>query len=138
MASADFQHLRLSMVNDVVVVEIRTRDITGPLLAQELGHELAMVTSQPWSQRIVINFRRVAFLSSTGFATIFKLISRTSAEGREVKLCEMDHGVRLGAEIVGLDKVAEIHNTEAAALRAFAQSYAVAEPVQQRTEDRNR
>jgi hypothetical protein len=30
--------------------------------------------------------------------------------------------LRLGAEIVGLDKVAEIHDEEGAALRAFAQA----------------
>ena len=46
MSSPDFQHLRLSMVKDVAVVEIRTRDLQGPMLAQELGTELAPVTSQ--------------------------------------------------------------------------------------------
>ena len=46
MSSPDFQHLRLSMVKDVAVVEIRTREFHGPQLAQELGHELATVTAQ--------------------------------------------------------------------------------------------
>jgi anti-sigma B factor antagonist len=137
MANAEFQHLRLSMVNDVAVVEICTRDITGSLPAQELGHELAMVTAQAWAKRIVINFRRVAFLSSTGFAAIFKLLSRARVEGRAVKLCEIDPGVRLGAEIVGLDKVVEIHDNEAAALRAFAEARAVAEPVRHETAHHN-
>ena len=122
MADADFQHLRLSMVKDVAVVEIRTREIHGPQLAQELGHELAVVTAQDWAQRVLVNFHRVGFLSSTGFAAIFKLVSRAKAEGREVKLCGMEHAVQLGAEIVGLDKVAEIHDDEGAALRAFARA----------------
>jgi anti-anti-sigma factor len=122
MADAEFQHLRLSMVKDVAVVEIRTREIHGPQLAQELGHELAAVTAQDWAKRVLVNFRRVAFLSSTGFAAIFKLVSRAKAEGREVKFCTLEPGVRLGAEIVGLDKVAEIHDDEGAALRAFARA----------------
>jgi anti-sigma B factor antagonist len=122
MADADFQHLRLSMVKDVAVVEIRTKDIQGPQLAQELGHELALVTAQDWAKRVLIDFRRVGYLSSTGFAAIFKLVSRAGAEGREVKLCGMEHGVRLGAEIVGLPKVVEIHDDEASALRAFARA----------------
>jgi len=120
MADADFQHLKLSMVKDVAVVEIRTKDIHGPQLAQELGHELALVIAQDWAKKLVIDFRRVGFLSSTGFAAIFKLVSRAKAEGREVKLCGMEHAVQLGAEIVGLPKVVEIHDNEAAALRAFA------------------
>ena len=122
MADAGFQHLRLSMVKNVAVVEIRTREIHGPQLAQELGHELTAVTAQDWAKRVLVNFRRVAFLSSTGFAAMFKLVSRARVEGREVKLSAMDPGVRLGAEIVGFDKVAEIHDDEGAALRAFAQA----------------
>jgi anti-anti-sigma factor len=121
MAVADIQHLRLSMVKDVAVVEIRTKDIHGPQLAQELGRELAVVTAQGWAKRVLVNFHRVGFLSSTGFAAIFKLVSRARAEGREVKLCAMNPGVRLGAEVVGLNKVAEIHD-EGAALRAFARA----------------
>lgn len=120
MTDADFQHLRLSMVKDVAVVEIRTQDIQGPRLAQELGTELAMVTAQDWARRVLVDFRRVAFLSSTGFAALFKLVSRARAEGREVRLCGMGAGMRLGAEIVGLDKIVEIDPDEASALRAFA------------------
>jgi anti-anti-sigma factor len=120
MSKPEFQHLRLSMVKDVAVVEICTKHVHGPQLAQELGAELALVTAQDWARRLLVNFRRVAFLSSTGFAALFRLVSRARAEGLEVKLCAMEPGVRLGAEIVGLDKVAEIHDNEVAALRAFA------------------
>ena len=122
MSSPDFQHLRLSMVKDVAVVEIRTRDLQGPMLARELSAELALVTAQEWARRLLVDFRRVTYVSSTGFAALFKLVSRTRAEGREVKLCGMETGVRLGAEIVGLQKLVEIHDDEAAALRTFARA----------------
>ena len=122
MSSPDFQHLQLSMVKDVAVVEIRTRDLQGPMLAQELGTELALVTAQEWARRLLVDFRGVTYLSSTGFAARFKLVSRACAEGREVKLCGMETGLRLGAEIVGLEKLVEIHDDEAAALRTFARA----------------
>jgi anti-anti-sigma regulatory factor len=122
MADAEFQHLRLSMAKEAAVVEIRTQDIHCPQLAQELGHEPAVVTAQDWARRVLVNFRRVAVLSSTGLAARFRLVSRARGEGREVKLCATGSGVRLGAEIVGLDKVAEIHDDEGAALRAFARA----------------
>jgi anti-sigma B factor antagonist len=122
MTDADFQHIRVSMVKDVAVVEIRTREIHGTKPAQELGDELALVTAQEWAGRLLVNFHRVGFLSSTGFAALFKLVGRAKAEGREVKFCGMEPGVRLGAEIVGLDKVAEIHDDEGSALRAFARA----------------
>ena len=121
MSSPDFQHLRLSMVKDVAVVEIRTRDLQGPTLAQELGTELAR-----WPPR---NGPGGCWSTSAGSPTSaarasapFKLVSRARAEGREVKLCGMENGVRLGAKIIGLQKVVEIHANEAAALRTFAQA----------------
>ena len=120
MADADFQHLRLSMVKDVALVEIRTKDVQGPQLAQELGHELTVVIAQEWARRVLVDFRRVDYISSTGFAAVFKLVSRAKAEGREVKLCGMGPGILLGAEVVGLPKVVEIHADQASALRAFA------------------
>jgi len=120
MAEARFQHLRLSMVEDVAVAEILTRDIQGPQPAQELGHELAAVLAQDWARKVLLNFSRVAFLGSTGFAAIFNLVRRAKAEGREVKLCGMEHALKLGAEIVDLPQVVEIHDDEASALHAFA------------------
>ena len=122
MPRPDFRHLRLSMVKDVAVVEIRTRDLQGPMLAQELGTELALVAAQEWARRLLVDFRRVTYVGSTGFAALFQLLSRPRAEGREVKLCGMGNGVRLGAEIVGLPKLVEIHDDEAAALRTFARA----------------
>ena len=122
MPGADFQHLRLSMVKDVAVVEIRTRDLQGSMLARELSAELALVTAQEWARRLLVDFRGVAYISSTGFAALFKLLSRARAEGREVKLCGMETGLRLGAEIVGLEKLVEIHDDETAALRTFARA----------------
>jgi anti-sigma B factor antagonist len=110
------------MVTDFAVAEIRTKEVHGTRPAQELGAELAMVTAQEWAARLLVNFRRVGFLSSSGFAVLFNLVTRAKAEGRLVKFCAMDPGVRLGAEIVGLDKIAEIHENESSALLAFAQA----------------
>ena len=120
MPDPEFHHLKLSMVKDVAVAELRTKDLQGVKIAQELGEELALVTAQDWAKRLVVNFRHVGYLSSTGFAVLFKLVTRAKAEGRSVKLCAMLPEVRLGAEIVGLDKVTELYNTEAEALAAFA------------------
>jgi anti-sigma B factor antagonist len=122
MPNADFQHIQLNMVKDVAVVEIRTKDLHGPTLAKELGAELALVTAQEWARRLLVDFRRVGFLSSTGFAVLFKLVSRAKAEGRDIKLCAMESGVRLGAEIVGLDKLVNIYESESSALLAFSQA----------------
>jgi anti-anti-sigma factor len=122
MSSPQFQHIGMSMVDDVALVEILTKDPHGPKLAQELGDELALVIVQEWAKRLLVDFRRVNFLSSTGFASLFKLVSDAKAAGRQVKFCNMAPAVRLGADVAGLDKVVEIHESEGSALRAFSEA----------------
>jgi anti-sigma B factor antagonist len=118
-ATPEFKHLKLSRVNDVVVVEIISKDLQGPAAARELGSELSLVSGQDWAKQLLVNFRRISYLSSTGFAVLFKLVNEFTKKGGQLKICNFDPAIRLGAEIVGLDKVVEIHDTEAAALAAF-------------------
>jgi anti-anti-sigma factor len=120
MATTNFQHLRLSMVGDVAVVEIRTRDLHGPKAARELGSELSEVVAQDWAQRLVVDFRRTGHLSSSGFAALFRLVNRARESGRQVRFCNLMPAVLIGAEVIGLPKVVEIHDTQAAAVKAFA------------------
>jgi anti-sigma B factor antagonist len=118
-ATPEFQHLKLSRVNDVVIVEIISKDLASPAAARELGTELAVISAQDWAKQLLLNFKRISYLSSTGFAVLFKLVSEFTKKGGQLKISNLEHSIRLGAEIVGLDKVANIYDTEAAALAAF-------------------
>jgi anti-anti-sigma factor len=119
MSTPEFQHLRLSMVGDVALVEIRTRDLLGPRTGLELGSELACVLAQDRARRILLDFRRTAFVSSSSFAALFKLLNQARASGRQVRFCSMSPGVLAGAEVVGMPKIVEIHQDQAEGLKAF-------------------
>jgi anti-sigma B factor antagonist len=119
MAQPEFEHIRLSRVGDVVLIELVTKDIQGPTLAQALGTELQHVIAQDWAKRLVVDLDKVTYMSSSGFAAIFRVVSESRKKGIEVKFCGMDGAIELGAGIVGLDKVAEIHSTQQSALKAF-------------------
>jgi anti-anti-sigma factor len=118
-STSDFQHLRLSRVKDIVLVEIVSKDLQGPTAARELGAELSLVSAQEWAKRLVLNFSAIKYLSSTGFAAIFKLVKEFTAVGGQVAVSNLEPGLRLGAEIVGLDKVVPIYDSEAAAIASF-------------------
>jgi anti-anti-sigma factor len=120
MSKPEFTHLNLSSVGDVVLVEIVTTNIQGPALAQELGTELSHVIAQDWAKRLLLDFRKVDYLSSTGFAVLFRVVTQAKAKGQQIKLCSMDPAVELGAGIVGLNKLVEIHQTQESALKAFS------------------
>jgi anti-anti-sigma factor len=120
MSTVDFQHVLTNMVGDVAVVEIQTKELRFPAQAQELGNELGLIADQDWAGKLLVNLHRIKYLSSTGFAVLVNLVNAAKAKGHAVKFCALDPEVRIGADIIGLDKLAEIHDTEHDALEAFA------------------
>jgi anti-anti-sigma factor len=121
MSTPDLKHIALSRSEDVVLVEITTQEFRSPDAAAELSAELTCVAAQDWAGRLLVDCKRVRFLSSTAFAALFGLVSRCRKSGKEIRFCGMGPELLLGAEIVGLDKVAGIDATEADALAAFSQ-----------------
>jgi anti-anti-sigma factor len=120
MSPADYRHIRPSMVDDVVLVEVLSKDLLGPELALELSVELSSLVAQEGVKRILIDFHRTAYLSSTGFAVLFKLVNEVKSSGRQIKFCEMHKDVRIGADIVGLGRVVEFHDSKKEALKTFS------------------
>jgi len=61
------------------------------------------------------------FRSSTGFAVLLKLVKQAKDQGSNLKFCNLDPDVCIGADIIGLDKVASLYGTEHEAIKAFAE-----------------
>ncbi len=122
MSNPDFRHIRMSMDKDVVIVEIVSSDLQGPELAQQLGAELTTVAAQDWAKMILVNFKNVQHLSSTGFAVLVKLVNQVQGLGSQVRFCNMDPNVKVGADIIGLGRFVEIYDDESSALRSFARN----------------
>ncbi len=121
MSTVDFQHITTSMVDEVAVVEILAEELRFPHQAQELGTELMLVAGQEWAKQLLVNMKHVKYLSSTGFAVLLKLVKQAKDQGSNLKFCNLDPEVRIGADIIGLDQVASIYGTEHEAIKAFAE-----------------
>jgi anti-anti-sigma factor len=120
MSTVDFQHIKTAMVGDVAVVEVLGEELRFPEHCQETGKELYLVAGQEWAKKLLVNLARTKYLCSTGFGVLINLVKQSKAEGGEIKFCALDPEVRIGADIIGLDKIAEIYPTEHAALKAFS------------------
>jgi anti-anti-sigma factor len=122
MSNPEFEFIRMSMVGDVAVVEVLARELRFPNQAQELGDELGLVVAQEWAAKTLINLSRTQFIGSTSFAVFFRLVAEARKQGRSIKFCGMSGDVRIGADIIGLDKLAELYDDEAEALESFRRS----------------
>lgn len=119
MSTVDFQHITTNMVGEVAVVEILAKELRFPHQAQELGAELTLVAGQDWAKQLLVNMKHVKYISSTGFAVLMKLVKQAKDQGSNLKFCNLDPEVRIGADIIGLDKAASLYGTEHEAIKAF-------------------
>ncbi len=116
----DFEQIRLSNVNDIVLIEILSRDVQGPDRATRFSAELIAVANQESVEPILLDMSGCLYFSSMGYAALFKLVKRARERQRRVKFCNMHPDVKVGADIIGLYHVVEIYNTRESALEAFS------------------
>jgi len=121
MSTVDLQHITTSMVGEVAVVEILAKELRFPTQALELGNELTLVAGQEWAKQLLVNMKHVKYVSSTGFAVLLKLVKQAKDRGAKLKFCNLDPEVRIGADIIGMDKIASLYGTEHEAIKAFAE-----------------
>ena len=119
MSTPAYQHFKPYLDGDVVVVEMTSREIRGPEAAQEVGQEIAAFIDQSGAKRFVLNFAKVQFLSSTAFAMLLNLWKKVDAQGGKLKVCNLIPEVRLGADILQVGRVIQIHEDEETAVASF-------------------
>lgn len=120
-STPEFELISLNMVGDVAVAQVTAHELRFPAQAQALSYELGLVIGQEWAAKSLIDFSRTAYIGSTGFAALVGVVKRAAELGHLVKFCGLTPDVRVGADIIGLDRIAELYEAEADALAAFAQ-----------------
>ncbi len=120
MSFDDFQQIRVSTLDDVVLIEIVCSDVQGPERATQFSSEMCAVASSDCAHPILLDMRRCGYLSSMGYSALFKLVKQAKERQRKVKFCSMHPDVKVGADIVGLYHVVELYDSREAALAAFA------------------
>jgi anti-anti-sigma factor len=124
MSQVAFKHLRLSMLEDVVFVEVMSKDVQGPERAKEFSEELCAVASEEWARPLLVDLHRTQYFSSMGLAALFKLVKMAKEYRRPVRYCNMHPDARVLADVAGLNLVVEIDDCAQTALEAFKQSAA--------------
>ncbi len=122
MSADNYQEIRVSTLEDVVLIEIVCADVQGPDRATRFSAAMCSVAAEDSPQPILLDMRCCSYLSSMGYSALFKLVKQAKERGRRVKFCNMHPDVKVGADIVGLYHVVELYDSREAALAAFAQS----------------
>ena len=110
-------HIAYEVIEDtkhqVVVIEFLSHEIMSPVHARELGMQLhSLIRSGPL-QYFIMDCAGVRALGSTAFSEIASFVRRA----RPVWVCNLDHTLRLGAALVGLDNWARFAANRRAAIK---------------------
>jgi anti-anti-sigma factor len=116
------------LVDDVVVVEITTKEVQNPAVAQDLGAELSRVAAEFRARKFLLDFTHVQYLGSVAFAALSRAVKNVRGAGGQIKFCNMQPSVRsaadviFGADIVGSQNAVEVHESRVKALASFVMS----------------
>jgi anti-anti-sigma factor len=118
MARDAHNHFDLQMHGGVAVATVVSPEIRHPGPAQELGAELARLVEHDKLTRVVIDLSHTRYLSSTAFAVLLSFAKKVEAAHGQLRIAGMQPDVLVGANIIGLGRIVEIHPDVASALAA--------------------
>ena len=74
---------------------------------------------QTKSGRVVINLEKVAYIDSSGLATLVEVLKNFKGVGARLRLCNLSSKVKSLFEITKLEKLFDIKDSEEEAVQAF-------------------
>ena len=105
---------------DVLVVYFNDAQILDESKIQQISEELMAVLGKCPSNKLLLNFNQVKFMSSSVLGRLVHLSKKCKTERIDLKLCNIAPEIMEVFKITRLNKVFEIHDDEQTAITAFA------------------
>src|SRR5438445_11393263 len=87
MAEAQFKHIQCHVEQGVFVVNLLDKQLRGDELGDALRQELIAAVNEAGTQRVVLDFKDVDYLSSSGIRPLLSL--RRHLQGGRLVLCNL-------------------------------------------------
>jgi anti-anti-sigma factor len=130
MAAGFEEFVRWSNVNGVAVFEVVVRELNDPTTAQRFGATLKKLIALRASNRMVLDFQRTQYMSSTGFGTLLEFARAAGNSKIQIALCGLTDSVRVGAEVLCLGRFIPIFEDAASAVAALRPAPVAAAPAE--------
>jgi anti-sigma B factor antagonist len=104
-------------LNDVTVVDVRGR---FTLIEGEAVHELLVDLFQEGHKRVVLNFRDVTYLDSSGIGQLVRALYTSRRGGAELRAVEISARAQEILRLTNLHTIFTDYPTEGAALSSFS------------------
>ncbi len=111
--------LMTHQMRDVTVVNLHDSSILDTQQVDELGEELNKLVDERACKKIVIDFTKVKFLSSSALGVLIRLQKKAREIKGQIILCGLKKELLQVFKITSLDKLFEFKDNEEQALAAF-------------------
>ncbi len=102
--------------DDVIVARIPVADLDAAN-SGEFKHDIAPILES--GTKVVIDLSAVRFVDSSGLGAMLSCLRQMTARGGDLKLSGMSKQVRATFELVRMDRIFDIFDTDEAAILAF-------------------
>ncbi len=105
--------------NDITKVVFKDRNILEEAAIQQIGDELGAIIDASSNPKLLLNFLNVEHLSSAALGTLITVNNKVRQKGGQLRLCNIDKQIYEVFRITKLDKLFQIHDDEAKAVKSF-------------------
>ncbi|HBT77587.1 MAG TPA: anti-sigma factor antagonist [Planctomycetaceae bacterium] len=113
------QRIDVKKVADITIAVCRDMKLNDDLVIQEWGDQLLALLDDKSCRKVLINFERVLFMSSSALRAIITLNKKAKDVAALLILCGIDDNIMEAFRITRLDTVFTIKKTEDDGIRSF-------------------
>jgi anti-sigma B factor antagonist len=117
--ASETSRLRIKKINDVIQVEFIDRNILDEANIQLIGEEITSLIDSTPKPKLLISFTNVDHLSSAALGTLITINNKVRNASGQLRLSDIDPQIYEVFVITKLNKLFEIHETAAEAIKSF-------------------
>ena len=106
-------------IKDATVVTFQKSSVLDTLEIEQIGKALDDLVDTRNRQKLILDFAKVEFLSSSALGVLITLRNKATAIRGKVVICGIRPQLMEAFKITRLDKLFDFHDSESAALAAF-------------------
>lgn len=112
--------LRVKKQDQVTVVEFVDRNILDEANIQAIGEEIGALVDAATKPKLLISFANVDHLSSAALGALITINNKVRNRAGQLRLADIDPQIYEVFVITRLNKLFQIHETSAEAVKSFA------------------
>jgi anti-sigma B factor antagonist len=113
------QRIDVKKVADITIATSRDMKLNDDLVIQEWGDQLLALLEDHACRKLLVNFERVLFMSSSALRALITLNKKAKEVKATLLLCGIDDNIMEAFRITRLDNVFQIKKNEDEGVRVF-------------------